>query len=199
MKNISLFLLLSFIITGCAILKSFNDISRLKFRINNLENFNLSGVSLNNKNSLKDFSLIEITKLSTLITKGSLPFSFTLNVEAKNPENGEIELPNSEVAISSFPYKLFLNEKEILNGNIEKPVYIPTKGNSVIIPLHIEFDLIQNFRNKNIEEIISLILNLKNENSNSEKIKLITKPKIKTNLGEFEYPKELTIVEKTFN
>lgn len=197
-KNFLIFLI-SFLLFSCSLIQTVENINSLKFKISNVDNFYLSGIELKSKKSLKDFNSIEILKLTSTFAKGNLPIKFTLNVEAINPNNGINDFTSSDIKISSFPYKFFLNDKEILSGNIEQPISIPNKGESTLIPLKIEFDLIKLLENKSFEEIISFVLTLSRENNSTQNIKLKAQPSILTKLGEFKYPKEILIVDKDFN
>lgn len=197
-RLISLLLLLT-IANGCSILKTFENISRLKYKIHSGADYKLLGINIGNKKSLNDFSSVEMLKLSAGILKGNLPLTFLLNIEAKNPNDGTGGYPATDVTLESFPYRFFLNEKEIISGNIEKPVTVPGKGESTLITLNIEFDIAKSFKEKNLDDILSLLLNIGGINGSTSNIKLMVKPVIGTMIGNINYPEEITIVDKTFN
>ncbi len=199
MKKFSLILsLLAIVFTGCGLYKSVQNISRLKYKTHSVTNFNLQGVDIKNKKTIKDFHPLEILKLTSAIAKENLLLTFTLNIEAKNPNDGTGGFPQTDISINSFPWRLFLSDIEIVHGNISKPVYVPGKGGSIIIPLEVQFDLAKSYKEKSMEDILSLILHLGGIDSSTSNLKLKAKPVLGTVVGNIEYPDEVTIIDKTF-
>ena len=197
-KLISALLLLS-VISGCSVLRTLENVSRLKYRIHSANDYKVLGINIGTKKSLKDFNSLEMLKLSSGILKGSLPVTFALNIEAKNPNDGSGGYPQTDLTLESFPYKLFINDKEIFSGDIEKPVIVPGKGESTIITLNIEFDVAKLFKEKSLDDLLELMLNLSGVSGSTSNLKVITKPAIGTPLGKISYPDEITIIDKTFN
>ncbi|MDQ7815683.1 MAG: hypothetical protein RDU14_01515 [Melioribacteraceae bacterium] len=197
-KLISLIILITFV-QGCSILKTFENISRLKYKIHSAMDYKILGINIGSKKSLSDFSSLEMLKLSSGVLKGNLPLTFSLNIEAKNPNDGSGGSPATDLTLESFPYKLFLNEKEVLSGNIDKPINVPGKGESTLITLNIDFDIAKSMKEKSLDDILSLLLNLGGISGSTSNIKLLVKPVVGTPIGNINYPNEITIVDKTFN
>lgn len=195
----NLIIALTFLVNGCSIFQTAENISRLKFRIRSAESFSLSNVDFSYKKSIKDFSSVEMLKLASSLINGKLILSFLLNIEAQNPNDGSGGFPRTDLTIQSFPYRLILNDKEIVNGNIEKPIIVPGKGETTIIPLHIEFNLVKNFKEKSLDDILIFVLQLNGVERGTSQIKLLAKPVIGTPIGNINYPDEIIIVEKVFN
>jgi len=187
------------LLSGCSVFKTLENVSRLKYKIHSAFDYKISGINIGNKKSIKDFNSIEMLKLSSGILKGSLPLTFSLNIEAKNPNDGSGGYPKSDLTLESFPYKLFINDKEIINGDIESPVFVPGKGESTLITLNIEFDIAKSFKEKSLDDILSLLLNLGGIGGSTSNLKLIVRPAIGTPIGKINYPNEITVVDKTFN
>jgi hypothetical protein len=198
-KVFLIFVLSVIIIAGCAVLNTFQNIARLKYRIQSTENYRVNGVQVDNKRSIKDFSPVEMLKLTSGIVRGSLPATFTINVEAVNPNDGKGGNPRTDLRIVNFPWRLFLNDKEIVDGNISSPVYVPGKGESVIIPIQVQTDIIKLVKEKSIEDIIALLQKLGGIHGTTSNIKLLVKPSLGTPIGNIEYPDEITIADKSFN
>lgn len=186
-----------FFASACNIFTTLENIGKLKFNISSATNFNLAGINIQGKNSLNDFNSIELLKLTVSHSKGNLPLRFTLNVEAKY--SNEKNFINSEISISSFPYKLLLNDKVIINGDIDKPIYFPNNSPSIIIPLKIEFDIVHSCKDRSINDILNFVLNISGMKSSSSNIKLIARPTLNTPIGEIKSPKEITIVDQEYN
>jgi hypothetical protein len=128
-----------------------------------------------------------------------LPVTFTIYIEAKNPNDGTGGYPRTDLSIQSFPWRLFINDNETVTGNIGKPVFVPGKGESTIIPINVEYDIAKNVKEKNIDDIIALALQLGGIQKSTSNLKILVKPVIGTPLGNITYPDELRVVEKNFN
>jgi hypothetical protein len=192
-------LLLITTLAGCSVYKTISNVSRLKYKIQSAGDYRVVGINLSDKKSLKDFNSIEMLKLSAGIMRGNLPLTFLLNVEAVNPNDGSGGFPRTDLNISSFPWRLYLNEKEIVKGNISDPVFVPGKGESVLIPIKIEFDIAKSFKEKSLDDILLLLLQIGGVHGSTSNMKLIAKPVLGTPFGKLEYPDEITIVDKSFN
>lgn len=199
MRRLISLIILLLLVQGCSILKTFENISRLKYKIHSAVDYKILGINIGSKKSLSDFSSLEMLKLSSGIIKGNLPLTFLLNVEAKNPNDGSGGSPATDLTLEAFPYKLFLNEKEVLSGNIDKPINVPGNGESTLITLNINFDIAKSFKEKSLDDILSLLLNLGGISGSTSNIKLLVKPVVGTPIGSINYPNEITIVDKTFN
>lgn len=156
----------------------------------------LCGIDILGKTKLSDFSPMDAIKLTVSFSKGSLPVALILNVEAMNPKDAG-GYANTNASITSFPYRVLINQKEILTGNIQEPIYIPGTGEQVNIPIQINFDLINSFKEKKYEDLINLALNISGAGGKPTNITFITKPTFKTEYGSFTYPSEL-VLEKEF-
>ncbi len=188
----------SLILHSCSVLQTAENLFRLKFRIHSANSFNLSNVQLSNKKSIKDFSSVEMLKISSSLIQGKLPLSFNLNIEANNPNDGRDGFERTDISIHSFPWNLYIDNKLAVSGNIEKPVLIPGKGENTIFTLNVEFDLAKTIKEKNLDNILALVLKLGGVDGNTSNIKLLVKPVIGTPLGKLQYPDEITIIDKSF-
>lgn len=187
------------ILSGCSVMQIISNVSRLKYKIHSAENYQLLGIELGNKKSIKDFNSLQILKLSSGLIRGTLPLTFVLNVEAINPNNGSGGYSQTDLNITSFPWRLYLNDKETVHGNITQPVFVPGKGESVIIPIQIEFDVAKSLKEKNLDDLLALFLQVGGVKGSTANLKLVAKPVLGTPLGRLEYPEEITIVNKIFN
>lgn len=198
-KVFLVFVLTVVFFSGCAVLNTIQNIARLKYKIRSTENYRINGIEVDNKKSIKDFTSVELLKLSAAIAKGSLPATFIINVAAENPNDGKGGSPRTDINIIKFPWRLFLNDKEIAEGNIINPVFVPGQGESVIIPIKVQIDIMKLIKEKSFEEIIALLQRLGGVHGTTENIKLLVKPSLGTSIGNIEYPDEITIADKSFN
>ncbi|HMU43498.1 MAG TPA: LEA type 2 family protein [Ignavibacteriaceae bacterium] len=196
MKKIlySLFVVIIFSSLSCSVYETIVNLSRLQFKLGNVNGFLLNGVSISDKSKLDDFSAFDIIKLSTAVVQGSLPVSFTLNVEAKNPNDGTGGYKKTDATLKSFPWRLNLDGKEILTGNISSPVTVPGTGDATTIPIQISVDLVKLFKDEGYESLINLALNLGGKGGSASRLTIYAKPTVTSPLGDITYPGELKIV-----
>src|SRR3989339_1444564 len=102
------------ILSSCSVYQTISNISRLKYKIYSATDYKIIGITIADKKSLKDFHSIELLKITSGLVKGNLPLTFLLNIEAKNPNDGNGGFARTDLNIVSFPWRLYLNEKEIV-------------------------------------------------------------------------------------
>lgn len=193
-----LFIFSIFLVNSCNIYKTLQNVSRLKFKLNTIDNLQLTGIQVSSKRSIKDFNAIELLKLSSAFAKGSLPLTFTLHINALNPNNGSGGYPRTDLKLSSFPWRLLIDDKEIITGNITSPVVVPGVGEAVDFPLQVNFDLYKFFKDKGYEGLVNLALKLTEFGGSSVDFKLAAQPTISSSFGNITYPNELLIVHQDY-
>lgn len=195
---ISFALLLLLSNTNCSVFQTISNIGRLKFKISNVSDFTLNGIAISNKSQMSDFSAIDLLKLSSAFSQGSLPVSFILNVEAVNPNDGTGGYPSTNATLKSFAWRLLLDERETVSGNISQPLDVPGTGQAAAIPLQVNLNLMQFFNDKSYENLLNLALNLGGYGSRTSQFTLYAKPVVSTMLGDISYPQEIKIVDFQF-
>ena len=158
----------------------------------------MNGINISNKKSISDFNATELLKLTSVITSGKLPASFTLNVEAKNPNDGSGGYPKTDATLKAFPWKLEIDNVETISGDIGSPVSVPGTGEVTNIPLTMNLDLIEFFGNKGLDNLVNLALALGGQEGSSSKLTLYATPTVSSPLGDIKYPGELKIVDQSF-
>ena len=184
--------------SSCSVYETMVNLSRLKFKLGSVNNFTVSGINISNKNSLQDFNALELLNLTQVIATGKLPASFTLNVEAKNPNDGTGGYPQTNATLKKFPWRLEIDNVETISGNIGNPVSVPGTGEITNIPLTMNIDLIEFFGNKGLDNLMNLALTLGGEQGSSSKLSLYATPTVSSPLGDIKYPGELKIVDQAF-
>ncbi len=199
MKKIYLYLFV-FIFTfgGCSVYQTLVNLSRLQFKLGEVNGFSLNGVNLSGKSKLSDFNSIDILKISQAVTSGKLPVSFVLNVQARNPNDGTGGYPNTSATVTNFPWRLYINDKETISGDLRNAVTVPGTGEISVIPLQINLDLLKFFQNKGYEDLINLALAIGGNKGSSSSLTLYAQPTVSTSLGPIKYPDELRIVSLQF-
>jgi hypothetical protein len=178
--------------------RAMTNLSRCKFKLDSIGSFELMGVGLSDKAKLSDFSLRDGARLAAAFVKGGLPASFTLNVAAVNPNDGTGGSTQAAATMTSFAWTLILDNTTTINGNIVDPIVIPGTGQQTIIPLKMDLDLAQFFKEKGYESVANLALALGGVGGSPARVTLKAKPTIKTDLGNITYPGEISIIDKEF-
>jgi hypothetical protein len=199
MRNLKLLipvlLLFAFSSLSCSVYQTIVNISRLKFKLGNVNNFTLAGIDLTHKKSINDFTPLEALKLTASFSHHTLPASFILNVNAVNPNDGTGGYPKTDVSIVKFPWRLMINNKETVHGDLAAPFPIPGTGEAVVIPIQITVDLYKFFSDKEYQDILSLALKLGGiGGGNSVDLALYVKPTVSFSLGNFTFPEEIKVI-----
>jgi hypothetical protein len=174
------------------------NLLRLQFKVGNINGFKVNNIDITNKSSLKDFSPTDVLTLTSSFSQGKLPVSFVLNVDAKNPNDGTGGYARTDATLKSFKWRLFIDDTETISGDIDSPVTVPGTGEVTKIPLRINIDLFQFFKNQGFDKIINLALTLGGKNSTTSKITLYATPTVSTIFGDIKYPGELKIIDTQF-
>lgn len=197
----SIAILLSLVISGiqCSVYETMTNLSRLQFKVGNVNGFQINGVSISNKSKIADFNALDLINLSSAFAQGTLPASFVLNVDAKNPNDGTGGYKKSDATLQNFKWRLFLDGKETISGDIDKPLVVPGTGEATTIPLRINIDLMKFFKDKGYESIINLALALGGNQGSSSKISLYATPTVSSPFGNITYPGEIKLVDTEFS
>ena len=201
MKKILFTAFIMFAILGgmnCSVYQTLTNLSRLQFKLGNVNNFTIGGVNISGKSKFQDFSALEIINLTSTLTSGKFPVSFVLNVDAKNPNDGTGGYPKTNATLQSFAWRLKIDDKQTISGDIGNPLTVPGTGESIAIPLTMEMDLLNFFNNNGLESLINLALALGGQQGSSSRLTLLAKPTVSTPIGNISYPGELTIVDSRF-
>jgi hypothetical protein len=193
---IVLFALISFSCTG--IRDAIVNVQRLQFKLGNITNMKVAGVNFTGKNNIKDFNLLDGASILSAFTSGKLNTSFTLNVLAKNPNDGTGGTTNTSAVIKSLAWRLFIDDSELINGNVSQGIEVPGVGKETVIPIDMAFDLLSYFKNDNYEKLMNLALALGGKSGSCARVKLGVTPTVDTFLGPITYPGEITVIDKEF-
>ena len=202
LSHLPLVLAAVFLFTSCAALKdiqkAMTNLSRCKFKLESVDRFALSGISLSDKKAVSDFSLTDGARLAASFARNEFPASFTLNVAAINPNDGTGGTPQASATLTSFAWTLILDNTLTINGDITDPITIPGTGQKSIIPLQMNLDLAKFFKDRGYDAVVNLALALGGANSSPSRITLRATPRIKTQFGEITYPGAIDIIDKEY-
>lgn len=182
-----------------AVTNALANLQRLQFKLDGLSNFRLAGVSLAGKSSITDFSAFDALALTRAFGTNQFPAEFILNVAAVNPNDGKGGSRESSALLQGLEWRLLIDDKETIHGNIDAPVEIPGTGQSTIIPVRISLDLYKFFGSKGYDNVINLALALGGAKGSTSRLKLDARPTISTPIGPLAYPNRITIIDKQFS
>jgi hypothetical protein len=174
------------------------NIQRLKFKLGSVDNFKIAGISVTNKSAISDFSIADGLKLVNAFSSGKLPASFRLNVLAKNPNDGTGGSPRTTTTLTKLKWRLLIDSKETIDGNISQNIEVPGTGQETTIPIDMSLDLYKFFNELGYEGGVNLALALGGVSGSSSRITLKATPSMQTIFGPISSG-EITIVDKQFN
>ena len=177
---------------------SLSSLQKLEFKLDNVNQFNLAGINVSNIGSASDLSLTDGLKLSRAFATKKFPASFTLNVAAKNPNDGSGKTKKATATLTSLDWKLYIDGKETIAGVVNESITIPATGATETIPLQINLDLYEFFGNKGYDKILDLALAIGGADGSASRLKLDAKPTVSTQFGNISYPGRITIVDKNW-
>ncbi len=191
MKQICIIQLLLFVslLTSCDISKQISEMttfSKCDFRLYTVENLNLAGINIQEYKSYTDLNLLDIAKISSAMSKGTLPLTFTLNVQVKN-------LNPTTAALNKMEWILFIDDIEILNGVSEQRVEIPPNGGISNLPLQINADLMKVLTQESAEAISNFAFNLAGQGNQPTRLMLKIKPTVMVGNMPVTYPGYISV------
>jgi len=195
---ISLLIVTVLFTVQCSVYQTMVNLSRLQFKLGDVNGFTVMNIPITNKKSINDFSVVDAAKITASLAQGKFPVSFVLNVDAKNPNDGTGGYQRTDATLKDLAWVLELDGKKTISGRLDNPVTVPGTGEITPIPLRIELDLKEFFEDRGYESLINLALTLGGMQGSSSKIALYATPTVSTALGDIRYPGELKIVDAHF-
>lgn len=193
---------LAFTINSCSsvrdITNALTSMQRMQFKLANVSNMKLAGVDVSKVADPSKLSIADGLSLTSAFTRGSLPATFTLNVEAKNPNNGTSGSRTSVLTLDGFDWRLLIDDVSTVNGNLDHPIEVPGTTASTMIPLGVSMDFAKFFKDKGYTGVLNLALALGGAKGSTSNVKLDAQPTVGTPFGPLTYPSRITIVDKEF-
>jgi LEA14-like dessication related protein len=176
MKVTKLKIIIILLFTGttfvsCDVLSGVVSFVNCKYEFAGLSNPSVAGINIGNSTNINNLNAASMLKLTAGILSGSLPFSFTVNINATNP--------NATAAhIAGLDWGIDLNSTNILSGTLDHSVSIPGNGGQTVIPLTIQTDLLQLFKGESKENILGFVNHLLNAGEGSSNVSIRIRPSV---------------------
>ncbi len=187
---------------SCAVLEDMasvvTNLQRLKFRLGNVHDFRVAGVSLGGRSKISEFTFADGLKLFEAFRSKTLRADFVLDVEAMNPNDGTGGSPQTVATLAGLESRLIIDGSPTVTGDIEGAVDIPGTGQKSVIPIRLSLDLLDFFGEKRYEDLLNLALAIGGANRDPSRIALDAQPRVNTPYGPITYPGRIIIVDKEF-
>jgi hypothetical protein len=190
------------LLQSCASLEQFmsalSNLKRLQFRLADVTNFSVLGISIRGKSALSDFTVADGLRLVQGFTSKRLPAEFVINLEAVNPNDGKGGSPQTVSTLTGLESRLLIDNVPTVIGNIDRAIEIPGTGQASIIPIRMSIDLYSFFADKGYNGLINLALALGGARRDATRLSLDAQPTVTTPLGPITYPGRITIINREF-
>lgn len=189
---------------GCATLATiggaFLNLKRLQFRIDRVSDFRLGAIPLDRLERASQLNIQDMARLATLVQRRSLPVSFTLDLQVRNPNlSGSGQ---SQRAVPLFlrrlAWTLAIDDRTTINGLLVQRLEIPASGDSLTLPLTLQLDLYQFFGERGFDDLLGLAFAIGGARGSSSHLALKARVTVEAYGQTFDYPDELTIVDRDF-
>jgi hypothetical protein len=165
---------LIFLTVGCGVstqIKEAKNFTKCEFRLKSVTDLHLAEVNIQKIKSVSDLSLKKSVQLMSAVKSGKpLPLTFTLNIQARNP-NKEL------AAMNKLEWILFIDNHEMAKGLLEETVQILPDSVSQF-PLKISSDLEKSLSGASRESMLKLAFNLVGDGNEPTHILVKLKPSI---------------------
>jgi hypothetical protein len=200
--SVSIIILSILLFQNCAALgeiaRTLNNLERLQFRLQGVDDFSLAGIRISQKSQPRDFTVMDGIQLLAAFRAQRLIARFRLNVEAFNPNDGSGGTTRTISTLTRFDWRLLIDDQPTVSGGIDRPLEIPGTGQSTIIPLRMEIDLYEYFGNNGYNDLLNLALALGGRRGDIARVSLDARPSVSTPLGDILWPERITIISRDF-
>ena len=160
------------------------------FNFNNVNQIQMLGVNLSKGMTKENLNVTQLLSLTNAIMNKSLPVTFNVNLDVKNPNS-------IAASMAKMDYIVSLNGKQVISTTLNQAVSVPANSsNTISIP--ITTDLFQLFSGESADAIVNLAFKLAGASSNPVKVGLKVKPYISVNGQQLAYP-DFISMDKTLN
>ena len=161
-------------LSGCASIQSFTNLLRCDFRVVSLKDTKIAGIDVQHTKNLSEIGLLQAGAITTAYLGGSLPLDFTLNIEAKNPNDQQAEL-------SDFDWIVSIDDVEMARGTHEGRTVIPGQAGTAMVPLIVSIDLMKALHDKSKQAMLNFGLNLADAGDKPTRVSLKIRPTVYIN------------------
>ncbi len=177
------------LLPSCATLERLSDLRGLDFFLDRVDRAVLADVDLGRVRRFEDLRSRDVVRIADSVRRGRLPLRFTLHVGARNPSENPVA-----VRLERLDWTLLLEDRETVNGVLRDDIVLAPARTSDI-PVPIELDLLR-FFDDNARDLADLALRAAGAGGEPKNLKLRACPTVRTPLGVYRFPEEITIVSR---
>jgi hypothetical protein len=174
--------------SGCATLGQLAPLPRVHFHIDRVTDGALAGVAIDRLRRAADLRPTDFLRVADAVRRGRAPLTFDLHVGAVNESENRYDLH-----LERLEWTLLLEERETVSGVFERGVVLDA-SRTTDIPIAIELDLLR-FFDEGANDLVDLALRAAG-GGDATNVKLRARPTIRTPLGSFRFPNEITIASR---
>jgi hypothetical protein len=173
MKKIIAFIGISILLFSCNVAQQMlgtYQLTQCKYDYNSISGLTLAGINLQGANNLSALNPLNLATLTSAFSSksGSLPLSFTLNLDVTNPGV-------QAALLNGLEYVLEIDNREMTAGLLEQKLQIDG-GEKVILPIKMSFDLKKALSGESLESIKNLAFNFAGIGNKSSNVTIRLKP-----------------------
>ena len=170
---------------GCASLSGLTNFVKCNFDFNSVSDVTLCNINVSNKNSVKDFSVLDGVNLAKAFLTKDFPLSLNVHVDVKNP--------NSTTArLDGFDYILWIDNTKMTSGSMSKQVIVGA-NQTVMMPVNFSVNLQEILTSETKDKLISFGCGLATKNADASRVKLSLKPYFTIGTKVMKFPSYITI------
>lgn len=155
------------------------------FDFNSLNQIQMLGIDLSKGMTRDNLNITQGLALVNAISNGSLPVTFNVNLDVKNPNS-------IAASMAKMDYIISLNGKEVVSTTLNQSVSVPANSTNVV-SIPIRTDLFQLFSGESADAIVNLAFKLAGANSNPVNLGIKVKPYITIGSQQLAYPDYISI------
>lgn len=195
---------ITLVLSGCSTLKTvadaLNSLGKLQFKLGDVNDFTLGSINISALGSYQDINPVQAIGLVNSVRQKSLPASFTLNVLAKNPNDGTAGKA-TPIFLRKVVWTLLIDDRATITGTTDRRLEIPASGQTAPIPITMSVDLMKFFGDRGFDDLMNLAFAIGGESGSSSRLKMTARITVEEPVTQrlFEYPSDITIVNTQFS
>lgn len=191
MSKIKKALVILFVTVGLASCDVLTQVAQManfatcSFDFNSLNQIQMLGIDLSKGMTRDNLNITQGLALVNAISNRSLPVTFNVNLDVKNPNS-------IAASMAKMDYIISLNGKEVVSTTLNQSVSVPANSTNVV-SIPIRTDLFQLFSGESADAIVNLAFKLAGANSNPVNLGIKVKPYITIGSQQLAYPDYISI------
>ncbi len=174
-----------------SVTRTLSQVALPGFRLVGVGDVRLGGIALRNLHSATDLAMEQVLQLQQMLQQQTLPLAFTAHLQVVNVAESAA-LRNVPITIRQIRWQLLIDQQPTVAGTVTQPVRVPA-GQSMVIPIQVNVDLVRFFRNRQYQQFLDLALQLA-RGEGLHRIALEIQPTLEIPIvGTYRYPQPIRV------